>query len=142
MNPPSSCRARQLQARQPRRIPRFIVPIHNRRIHSPASSLPLQHVRFRARNLHALAVLLKESMHCLILTISPPCPPICPLGSRNLLNPIPLKARKRYGHPTLQWDNSPRFPWADHASCNVYAGRDGDRGAGRAETVFVLGDDQ
>ena len=34
LHPPSSCRARQLQARQPRRIPRFITSIHNRRIHN------------------------------------------------------------------------------------------------------------
>ena len=103
--PTSSCRARQLQAHQPRRIPQFIVSIHNRRIHSQRfhPPRPPPHVRLRVRILHALAILLKESMHRLILPVIPPSfPPISPLRPFNLLNPIPLVNMPKAMHQRLR----------------------------------------
>ena len=104
MHPPSSCRAWQLQAHRPRRIPRFIASIHNRRIHSqrllPSRSPP--HAWFRIRILRGVSILPKEPMHRFIPPIFTRYPPICLLHPLNLLKMIPLMNMSKSVHQRLR----------------------------------------
>ena len=78
---------------------------HNRRIYSQRfhPPRPPPHVRLRIRILHALAILLKESMHRLILPVFlPSFPPISLIRPFNLLNPISLMNMPKDVHQRLR----------------------------------------
>lgn len=153
MHPHSSCRAWQLQAHRPRRIPRFIASIHNRRIHSqrllplsfpstcrvpdtdsPRRPHPPQrtHAPLHSSYLHSLP------SHLPTPSIEPPqddTPHEHAQISASAASPYARRGRDA-GTLRCHWDNSPRFLEAGHVSCRC---PDGGGGGERAETVFLLG---